>query len=123
MTYIEALQDAIRKTHGCESRHVESVPVHEEFRGQTVWSGTVEVFDLVDHPKAKQCYAWGHRASEKDNKSRYVVVLKLPPVDSSAAAVKASVVADARSFPSTTNAERKTDSKSKPYQNEHRGDR
>jgi len=91
MTYIEELQDIIRKTHGCESRYVESVPVKETFRGQTVWEGIVEVFDLVEHPEASRCYAWGHHA---DKQSRYVAVLKLPPVDSPLAAVRASVVSD-----------------------------
>jgi hypothetical protein len=91
MTYIEAIQDAIRKTHGCEARHTESVPVHEIFRGQTVWEGAVEVFDLIGHPTAQQCYAWGHRMGERDEKSRYIVVLKVPPIDSPIAAVRASI--------------------------------
>ena len=91
MMYIEAIQDAIRRLHGCESRHVESVPVHEEFKGKTVWSGTVEVFDLIGHPKAKQCYAWGHRVGDRDEKSRYVVVLKAPPINSPLDAVRVSI--------------------------------
>lgn len=94
MEYIEALQDAIRKLHGCESRFIESVYVHEEFRGQTVWSGTVEVFELIDHPKAAVCYAWGHHVGKDDTQSRYVAVLKLPPVDSPVTAVRASVVGE-----------------------------
>ena len=79
MNYIESIQDAIRRLHGCESRHVESVPVHEEFRGQTVWDGIVEVFDLIGHPKAKQCYAWGHRSGTRMIRAHYVVVLKIAP--------------------------------------------
>jgi hypothetical protein len=94
MTYIEALQDAIRKTHGCESRHIESVPVKETFRGQTVWEGTVEVFKLVGHKKAKQCYAWGHRSGRDDKESHYIIVLKIPPIDSPIAAVRASIASD-----------------------------
>ena len=31
---------------------LESVTVHETFRGQTVWEGEVLVFDLHDHPTA-----------------------------------------------------------------------
>jgi len=96
MTYIEALQDAIRKTHGCESHHIESVPVKETFRRQTVWEGVVEVFELVGHPKAKQCYAWGHRAGEGDKQSRYIVVLGVLPVDSPRAAVRASIASEFR---------------------------
>jgi hypothetical protein len=37
--------------------HRATVPVHEVFRGKTVWQGDVEVFDINGHPKAKRCYA------------------------------------------------------------------
>ncbi len=96
MTYIEAIQDAIRKIHGCEARHIESVPVKEQFKGQTVWQGVVEVFELINHPKAKICYAWGHHTDTKDIKSRYVAVLGIPPIDSPIAAVRASIVSDSK---------------------------
>jgi hypothetical protein len=96
MNYIEAIQDAIRRLHGCESRHIESVPVHEEFRGQTVWDGTVEVFELIGHPKAKQCYAWGHRTGKKDKQSRYIVVLRVLPVDSPVMAVRTFIASEPR---------------------------
>src|SRR5256885_1194913 len=59
--YIESLQTVIQKLHGCASTHVESVPVHEVFRGETVWQGDVEVFNLIGHSKAKRCYAWAER--------------------------------------------------------------
>jgi len=60
---ITKLKDAIRATHGCQSLHVESVPVKEVFEGQTAWEGNVEVFDLVGHAKAKRAYAWSYRAT------------------------------------------------------------
>ena len=47
MNYIEELQDVIRKLHGTDSTHVETVPVKEVFNGQTVWEGEVEIFDLL----------------------------------------------------------------------------
>jgi len=94
MTYIEALQDAIRKMHGCESRHVESVPVKETFRGQTVWKGAVEVFDLIGHPRAKQCYSWGYSTGKDSQHARYLAVLRIPPVDSPIAAVRVSITSD-----------------------------
>jgi hypothetical protein len=59
---IKALQEAIRRLHGCEATFVEAVPVHEEFQGQTVWSGIVHVFDLKDHPSADRAYAWAERS-------------------------------------------------------------
>ena len=57
---LPALLDAIRHLEGCEATWIESVPVHETHEGQTVWTGDVQVFDLVKHPKAKRAYAWSH---------------------------------------------------------------
>jgi len=57
---IEALQKGILDLHGCKATWVKSVPVKEVFEGETVWEGVVQVFDLMDHPKAKRCYAWSH---------------------------------------------------------------
>ncbi len=53
----KALQEAIQNLHGCKSTWVESVSIKEEFEGETVWNGKVQVFDLIDHPEATQCYA------------------------------------------------------------------
>ena len=50
MTYLEELQNVIRKLHGVHSTHVQSVPVKEVFKGKTVWEGVVEVFELHGHP-------------------------------------------------------------------------
>ncbi len=41
VAYIEELKDVIRKLHGVESTHRESVPVKEVFNGETVWEGVV----------------------------------------------------------------------------------
>jgi hypothetical protein len=86
--YIERLQMALNHLHGCNSTWIESVPVHEVFRGQTVWRGIVEVFDLAGHPKAKRAYGWSHRDGPQDKDERFVTVLGLPPVDSAQVAVK-----------------------------------
>ena len=86
----------IRDLHDCSSKHVETVPVHEVFRGQTVWQGNVEVFDLTGHPKAKRCYAWSHREGKDDNGERFVAVLEIPPVVSPETAVRASIVSDTK---------------------------
>jgi hypothetical protein len=92
--YIERLQMALNHLHGCNSTWIESVPVHEVFRGQTVWRGIVEVFDLTGHPKAKRAYGWSHPDGPDDKNERFVTVLELPPVDSAQAAVKVSIVSD-----------------------------
>jgi hypothetical protein len=79
--------------HGCESRHVRSVPVREVFNGLVAWEGVVEVFDLIGHPKAKRCYGWSF---EDGRQTRSVTVLELPPVDSPETAVKVAIAAKAR---------------------------
>jgi len=93
MNYIDELRDAIRDLHGCEAEHAGFESVKEVFRGETVWEGTVEVFNIRGHPKAKRAYAWAH---ETDRGKRYVAVLELPPVDSAQSAVKAAIIQEAR---------------------------
>jgi hypothetical protein len=90
--YIEELKAAILNVHGANATHVETVPVTEEFEGETVWQGEVEVFDIRGHAKAKRCYGWGY--STNDDQRRYVAVLGLPPVTSPQTAVQAAVVAE-----------------------------
>ena len=92
--YIAELQAAILKLHGCTTTYLETVPVTEEFQGETVWQGEVEVFETRDHPKAKRIYAWGHVTGDNDQARRYITVLELPPVDSPQTAVRAGVVSE-----------------------------
>jgi hypothetical protein len=54
----------------------------------------VEAFDLIGHPKAKRCYAWSHLEGDRDERTRYVAVLEIPPVVSPETAVRASIVSD-----------------------------
>ena len=89
--YLQALQDAIRNTHGCASRHTGTVAVEEAFQGKIVWQGDVEVFDLIAHPRARQGYAWGFQ--DGAGKWQYVAVLQVPPVDSPRKAVQAYILA------------------------------
>jgi hypothetical protein len=95
MNDIAELQGIIRKLHGVESTHIETVPVKETFRGQTVWEGYVEVFD-VDHPKTSRIYAWSHDTDDPSNPRRHVTVLHLPPAITPLRAVQASIVSDVR---------------------------
>ena len=90
---ITELKDAIRATHGCESLHVQSVPVKEVFEDQTTWEGTVEVFDLIGHLQAKRAYAWSYRDG---NQNKTMAVLEIPPVDSPESAVKVTIGSKAR---------------------------
>lgn len=84
--YIERLKLTVEHLHNCGAQHRAAVPVHEVFRGQTVWQGDVEVFDLTGHPKAKVCYGWSFGEPEE-----FITILELPPVDSAQSAVKVGV--------------------------------
>jgi hypothetical protein len=62
---VAELQAAIELKHFCKSVHQKTVFVHERMNAmETVWSGDVEVFDLVGHPEAQTCYAWRHKREE-----------------------------------------------------------
>jgi hypothetical protein len=92
---IPALVDAIRHMHGCDAKHAETVQVVERApTGERVWRGYVEVFDLVDHTTAKRAYAWSEATTGV--KRRFFAALHVPPVDSPAAAVRASIVRDSK---------------------------
>ncbi len=95
MNDINELRDVIRKLHGVDATHVETVPVKETFQGQTVWEGHVEVFD-VDHPKTSRIYAWSHDTDDPASPRRHVTVLHLPPAITPLRAVQASIVSDVR---------------------------
>lgn len=70
--------------------------MHEVFRGETVWQGEVEVYDLTGNRKANRAYAWSHREGEKDEGERFVAVLEIPPVDSARRAVQVQIVKDVK---------------------------
>jgi hypothetical protein len=92
VTYLEELRDIIRCLHGAEATHVESVPVQEQFQGQTVWDGIVEVFDLKGHPTAFRVYAWAHDTDNPDSPRRHVTVLHAHPIKSAQDAVRAAII-------------------------------
>jgi hypothetical protein len=94
--YLARVQVAISQLHNCGATYSMTVPVHEVFRGQTVWDGEVEVFDLIGHPKAKRAYAWSHREGPNDEGERFVTVLEIPPAISPVTAVRASIMSDAK---------------------------
>ena len=74
--------------HKCAVLHQGTVPVHEVFRGKTVWKGEVEVFQMFGHPKTTRCYAWSHCEGPNEEGERFVAVLEVPPVDSAKRAVQ-----------------------------------
>jgi len=92
--YISQVNVAVSQLHNCGATWVKTVPVHEVFEGKTVWQGDVEVFDLYGHPKAKRAYAWSHLDGDKDERTRFVAVLEIPPVVSAETAVRVQIVKD-----------------------------
>jgi hypothetical protein len=99
--HIDELKDVIRRLHGVESKHVESVPVKETFQEKTVWEGIVEVFELVGHPKAPKVYAWSHDTDDPKQPRHHVTVLHIAPVTSAVLAVRAAIVQEFRSLEQT----------------------
>ena len=93
---IEELRKVIRKLHGAKAKHTKSVPVKETFKGQTVWDGVVEVFELKGHPKASKAYAWAHDTDNPLHPKRQVTVLHIPPITSPELAVRAAIVKEYR---------------------------
>ena len=96
MTYLEELRDVIRRLHGADAQHVESVPVKETFQGKTVWEGIVEVFDLHGHLVASKVYAWAHDTDDPEKPRRHVTVLHSHPITSARDAVRAAIVQEFR---------------------------
>ena len=90
---IEILQKAIFDLHGCKSKWVESVSVKEVFEGETVWEGTVQIFDLEGHKNATRAYASSHRIGHS-RKRKFFAVLHQEPVKSAQDAVRAATVSE-----------------------------
>jgi hypothetical protein len=78
--YLARLQVAVQHLHKCGAVGRETVPVHEGFRGKSVWRGEVEVFDLTGHAKASRCVAWSHPDGPQNRNERSIAVLAIPPV-------------------------------------------
>jgi hypothetical protein len=85
---VDALREAIKNIHGCDSRWQKSVPVRE-----TYWTGEVQVFRLIKHASAKRCFAWSYLAGSD---RRFHAVLEGPTVDSAASAVRAAIASRER---------------------------
>ena len=87
---IEKLRDAVQVMHRCSATHAESVPVCEMFGKQVAWEGVVEVFNLVNHQRAKRAYAWSYHDGKEE---QFTTVLEIPPVKDAPTAVRASIMA------------------------------
>jgi hypothetical protein len=89
----EEVQKHVERMHGVSTQLVTTEMVREVFGGEIVWKGLVHVFRINGHPDTDTCYAWSAAVKGSD-KRRFYAVLKIPPIDSSLAAVRAAIVAD-----------------------------
>jgi hypothetical protein len=92
--YLVRLQNAILRLNGCQSKYVETVTVSQpsvSFHQSAVWQGEVAVFEIYGHPTAGRAYAWSYTTDNEE--TRYVVVLKIPPISSPETAVQAALAA------------------------------
>ncbi len=98
MTEVAAseLKKAVESQHGGTATFVQAVPVHETHEGKTVWDGVVHIFDLAGSPSgALQAYAWSYE--RPDGRRRFFAVLNRYPIGSPRDAVRAAIVAEAKS--------------------------
>jgi hypothetical protein len=88
--YQKLLAMAFRDLHSCEAKHLETVPVLEQFQGKKVWEGEVEVsFALSGHPKATRGYAW---VAQDRARSGVTASLEISPVKDPLTAVRSSIM-------------------------------
>ena len=92
---IESLKEAIEAMHGGTATFLQVVPVRERFEGAPVWEGVVHVFELDQGGFYRTAYAWSSPVEGSD-KRRIYAVLAIPPINSPADAVRASIVAESR---------------------------
>ena len=78
------------------STHIKSVPVTERFKGEVIWDGIVEVFELHGHSKATHAYAWSHETDDPKQPKRSVAVLNIPPAVSPEIAVRVAIMQELR---------------------------
>ena len=79
---------AIRTTYSTTARLLAREKVYQDFGGDVAWAGEVLVFELLDHPSARLCYAW-----EADGEVE--MVLGEGPVENGRDAVRAVMMAEA----------------------------
>lgn len=90
---ITQLQAAVEHMHDCTAKWIKSECVKEKFKGQTVWEGIVQIFDINGNSTASRCYAWSH-GFDGLKKRKFFAVLHKKPVDSPQKAVRAAIVSE-----------------------------
>src|SRR5437868_1441394 len=89
----DLLKQAVEIQLGGSATFVQSVPVHESFKWQTIWNGSVHIFNLADSPSgATRVYAWS--CGLPDGSRRCVAIPHIPPVVGPKEAVRAVITAE-----------------------------
>ena len=91
--YISQLNVAVSQLHNCGAKPCLST---KSLTAKRYGKGTLRFFDLYGHPKAKRAYAWSHLDGAKDECTRFVAVLEIPPVVSAETAVRVQIVKDVK---------------------------
>lgn len=92
--YLSALETAILIMNKCRPTHRKTVFVRElAEHHEAIWEGSVEVFDITGHKKARRCYAWQH--VDARGNARIFAVLNNKLITSAEAAVQAAIFAGA----------------------------
>ena len=86
---VDALLGAIKEKHGVDATWIESVHVRAPLRGDHVWDGEVQVFELIGHATARRAYAWSYTTDGEWR--RFVSVLGVAPVVDAVTAVRAAL--------------------------------
>lgn len=81
------LRDAIRAQYGVESEHVGVEHVVETCDDCVLWEGIVDVFRVLDDPRAAFIYVWPE--SDAGDRSCHVAVFGAPPIRGARDAVHA----------------------------------
>jgi len=90
LNHIEQLKALIEQQYGTTATHVETVPVHETFNGETIWDGEVEVFDVPEFENADRVFAWNFE--DDDGEQQQVTVAQISPASDPSTAVKAYLI-------------------------------
>ena len=83
--YYERLRSVIEQVHNCSAEHFASRRITEVYKGQVVWEGLVETFNLKGHPKASKCYSW----RQGKNGEEIATALNIRPIHTPADAIRA----------------------------------
>jgi hypothetical protein len=85
--YREKLKEAIERKAQCAVKYLHTQPLRLVEDGQVTWKGKVEVFQLDGHPEAKIAFGWGIPVDA--NKTEFITVIGVPPLETPIVAVKA----------------------------------